>query len=257
MTSLLRASNKTIKSWHIVNHPRITMTTRIIPFLIVFFSSVAGFSQRVIDVDKFEGSALNFFRSVGGEPLMGTKFVRLVEGTPYFSENWMKGSVFIEDNEYRNFYLRVNILETTLEFMDRKGEQMICTMPVKQVVLTDSIKGVKYVFVHSSLLPENPDTKHTWLMELVSGPAKLYKLEKKQVNEIRPYGSATTEQHIFNNYSYYVQYNNELKRIKKISDVSDLLVSRKAAVEEFIKTNRLNAKAEKDLIRVIEYFNTL
>jgi hypothetical protein len=233
------------------------MTTRVIFFSFLFASSINSFAQRVIDVDKFEGSALHFFKAVGGEPLMNTKFVKLVEGTPYFTDRWIKGSVFIDDNEYRNFYLRVNIMETTLEFMDRKGEQMICTMPVKRVILTDSLKETQYRFVHSAFLPDHPEAKKSWLLELVSGTAKLYKLEKKQVNEIRPYGSATTEQHIVNSYVYFVLNDKEIKRIKKLSDVSDLLASKKDMLDEYIKTNRLNAKSEKDLIRLIEYYNTL
>lgn len=136
------------------------------------------FGQRVIDVDKYDGNALAFLRTVGGEPLMNTKFVRLVEGTPYFSDNWMKGNVIIEESEYRNLLLRVNILETTLEFMDKKGEAMVCTNPVKRVVLKDSIKGVQYNFTHSAFLPEIPEFKRCWLMELVIGKASLYKIKK-------------------------------------------------------------------------------
>jgi len=233
------------------------MIARIFFFLLFIFFSVVGFAQRIIDVDKLEGSALNYFRTVNGEPSMYTKFVRLVEGTPYFSDKWMKGNVFIEENEYRNFYLRVNILETTLEFMDRKGEQMICTMPIKEVLLKDSLSGTNYRFFHSSFLPQNPEIRQSWLLELVTGTAKLYKLEKKQINEIRPYGSATTEQHIISSYGYFILFNNELRRIKKLSDVTELLSGKKEALEEFIKSNRLNVKSEKDLVRLIEHFNSL
>jgi hypothetical protein len=234
------------------------MNTRLLLLLtVILFSLTAAFAQRVIDVDNFEGSALHYFRAVGGEPLMNTKFVRLVQGTPYFSDKWMKGSVFIEDSEYRNFNLRVNTLETTLEFMDRKGEQMICTMPVKRVVLNDSLTGTRYTFVHGSFLPENPETRKSWLIQLDSGAANLYKLEKKQVNEIRPYGSATTEQHILSNYFYFVLYNNELRRIKKVTEVPDFLSSRKNELNEYIKTNRPNIKSEKDMIRFIEHYNSL
>lgn len=240
-----------------VSSLRITMITRLFFFFILFLSSQVGIAQRVIDVDKLEGSALNYFRSVNGEPSMYTKFVRLVEGTPYFSDRWMKGNVFIEDNEYRNFYLRVNILETTLEFMDPKGEQMTCTMPIKEVLLKDSLSGTNYRFFHSSFLPENSDIRQSWLLELVAGTAKLYKLEKKQINEIRPYSSATTEQHILSSYSYFILFNKDLRRIKKLSDVTELLSGKKEALEEFIKSNRLNAKSEKDLVRLIEHYNSL
>jgi hypothetical protein len=233
------------------------MPTRLLFFFAFLFCSASIFGQRVIDVDKYEGSALNFFKTVGGEPLMNAKFVRVVEGTPYFTERWMKGNVLIEESEYRNILLRVNILETSLEFMDGKGEAMVCTMPIKQVILKDSVKGAQYHFVHSSFLPESSELKQSWLMELVSGPASLYKLEKKTINETRPYGSATTEQRILNTYGYFVSVNKELIRVKRTTDIPELLVSKKSMLLDYIKSNKLNSKDEKDMVRLINYYNSL
>jgi hypothetical protein len=233
------------------------MTSRLFIVLLLFLYPLFISAQRIIDVDKYEGSALTFFRVVGGEPMSNTKFVRLVDGTPYFTDRWMKGTVLVEDSEYRNVFLRVNILETSLEFMDKKGEQMVCTMPIKQVVLNDSISGAQYHFTHSSFLSENAETKQSWLLELASGHAKLYKHEKKIVNENRPYNSATTEQRILNNYAYYILFENQLRRVKKTSDIAELLVSKKPALLDYIKTNKLSAKDEKDMTRLVNYFNSL
>jgi hypothetical protein len=225
--------------------------------LVMLLFPVDVFAQRVVDVDKFDGSALSFLRTVGGEPLANTKFVRVVEGSPYFSEQWMKGNVLIEESEYRNLYLRLNVFETALEFLDTRGDAMVCTQPIKKVLLNDSIKGVQYHFIHSSFLPQSPDIKRAWLMQLADGPAGLYKLEKKTINEIRPYGSATTEQHIVDSYTYFVLYNNSMYKIKKTTDIPDILNNKKTAIADFIKTNDLSSKAEKDIIRVINYYNTL
>ena len=233
------------------------MPTRLLIFFASFFCSASIFGQRVIDVDKYDGSALNFFKTVGGEPLMNTKFVRVVEGTPYFTDRWLKGNVRIEESEYRNILLRVNIFETSLEFMDGKGEAMVCTMPIKQVILKDSVNGAQYHFIHSSFLPETSEFKQCWLLELVSGGTSLYRLEKKTINEYRPYGSATTEQRIVNTYNYFVLVNNELIRIKRTSDIPELLVSKKTMLLDYIKSNKLNAKDEKDMARLINYYNTL
>jgi len=233
------------------------MTTKIFFTLACSLIMSAVMSQRVIDVDKYDGSALNFFRTVGGEPVMNTKFVRLVEGTPYFNENWLKGNVVIEESEYRNLLLRVNILETALEFRDTRGEAMVCTQPIKKVILKDSVKGLQYTFTHSSFLPENPDVKKMWLLQLADGKAGLYKLEKKQLNESRPYGSATTEQRITSINSIYVLFNNQLTRIKKTSDIPEILTSQKAALLDYIKSNRLSQKDEKDMVQLVNYFNTL
>jgi hypothetical protein len=233
------------------------MRNRFFFVMIVFLYPISASAQRVVDVDKYEGSALTFFRVVGGEPISNTKFVRLVDGTPYFSDRWMKGNVIVEESEYRNVFLRVNILETSLEFMDQKGEQMVCTMPIKKVVLTDSLKGSQFHFIHSSFLPENAETKQSWLLELASGQAKLYKHEKKMITENRPYNSATTEQRILNSFTYYVLFENQLRRVKKTGDIAELLVSKKSDLLEYIKTNKLSAKDEKDMARLINYYNTL
>jgi hypothetical protein len=154
------------------------MTTKRLLLIFTLLSSATIFGQRVIDVDKFDGNALDFLRTVGGEPLMNTKFVRLVEGTPYFSDKWMKGNVVIEQSEYRNLLLRVNILETTLSSWIIR-EAMVCTNPVKQVVLKDSIKGVQYYFTHSAFSPKS-EFKRCWLMELVT-ESQLYKIEKNRL----------------------------------------------------------------------------
>ena len=233
------------------------MTTKLLFSFAYLFMISSGMGQRVIDVDKYDGSALNFFRTVGGEPVMNTKFVRLVEGTPYFSEQWMKGNVLIEESEYRNLFLRVNMLETALEFRDTRGEAMVCTQPIKKVILNDSAKGVKYTFTHSSFLPENPDIKKMWLLQLVDGKAGLFKFEKKQLNESRPYGSATTEQRITSINSIYLLFNNQLTRVKKTSDIPEILASQKAALLDYIKSNRLGQKDEKDMVQLVNYFNTL
>ena len=53
-------------------------------------------AQKVIDVSKQDvtvGSDLFF--TVGGEPFVNAKFVSLVEGSPYFKDEWLKGSVIM------------------------------------------------------------------------------------------------------------------------------------------------------------------
>jgi hypothetical protein len=229
-----------------------------IPLILIFTLVAANvFSQRVVDVDKLEGSALSFLKSVGGEPISNTKFVRLVDGSPYFTDEWIKGSVFIDESEYRNIHLRLNILETSLEFQDSKGEVMVCTQPVKRVVLKDSAHAASYSFVHSRFLPSSSEFRNTWLLELVSGNASLYRVFKKQINEVRPYGSATTEQHILTSYAYFLLQNNTFTRIKKTADIVDLLGNKKAELLNFIKTNNLSNKEEGDMIKLIAYYNSL
>jgi len=226
----------------------------IISYMLLFTCSNA---QRVIDVDKFDGSAMTLLKSVGGEPFSSARFVRVVDGSPYFTDQWLKGSVFVEESEYRNVLLRLNIFETTLEFKDVKGEVMVCTQPVKKVALRDSASGSSYNFVHSAFLPTSSEFKNCWLLELVAGNVSLYKLAKKQINEVRPYGSATAEQHITTNYSYFILQNNNFTRIRKIGDIFEILSNKKNELQEYIKVNKLSSKEESDFVKLISYYNSL
>src|SRR5689334_12702275 len=232
------------------------MLPRILILLCACLSILTARSQAVVDVDKFDGNAMSFFKAVGGEPNSNTKFVRVVEGSPYYFDTWMKGSVQIGDKEYRNLFLRLNVLETTLEFRDRKNEIMICTEPVKRVTLLDTANGSSTSFIHSSFLPSLADLKNSWLLELSTGKAALYKLTKKLINEVRPYGSATNEQHILTSYSYYLLQNNTITRVKKTSDVVELLPDKKSELQDFVKSNKLSNK-EGDMTKLVQYYNSL
>ncbi len=48
--------------------------------------TASAFAQQVIDVDKADNIPLNSFYTVSGSPVVTARFVRLVNGTPYFNE---------------------------------------------------------------------------------------------------------------------------------------------------------------------------
>ncbi len=230
---------------------------RVLLFLLIL-SSQSLFSQRAIDVDKYDGNALAFFNNVGGDPVIRAKFTRLVEGSPYFENNWMLGSVVIEDKHYEKILMRVNIFDRTLEFRDNNGQEMTCNMPIRQVVLTDSIQKLRYIFQSSNFLPANPDLKpNTWLQLLADGKTAVYKFHKKHLTEIRPYGSATYEQRISTTNVYYLLLNDQWVRVKKFSEIPSILSARKDQLTKFIQANSLNGKDDYHFARLISYYNTL
>jgi hypothetical protein len=68
-------------------------------FFFILFCLYAGFSsaQKTIDVTTSNVNAMSpsFFNVIGGQPFVSAKFARLVEGTPYFRDEWMKGNVVL------------------------------------------------------------------------------------------------------------------------------------------------------------------
>ncbi|MEL1693633.1 hypothetical protein V2W55_20155, partial [Acinetobacter baumannii] len=67
---------------------------------LLLFSLLAYSQQTVVDVDKSNGLPQNAFYTVSGSPVVGYRFVRLVQGTPFFKESWMKCIAVSDEGKY-------------------------------------------------------------------------------------------------------------------------------------------------------------
>ena len=226
-------------------------------FMLLLFQFCSA--QQVVDVSKqdFHVGPNTFFVS-GGEPFVTAKFVNLVEGTPYFKDEWLKGIVVDgASNELKDIKLKIDLVDNNVHYLDLQEKEFIATIPIREVVLTET--GNNYRFVHSiSLEKVNNVEKNKWYMWLVSGTASLYKKFEKDLSEFKGYGSATVEQRIKTREKYLILINNSFLEVKKIKDVPSLLPSKKKELEEFLKTkDDQKASMEDRMVKLIEYFNSL
>src|SRR5215212_8987631 len=90
-------------------------------------ASMVARAQTVIDVNKVQnapGQSLYFI--VGGVPFVNAKFVSLVEGTPYYKDEWLKGSlVSTEGKEFKNLLLKLDLVDNEVHYQDEKGNELI------------------------------------------------------------------------------------------------------------------------------------
>jgi hypothetical protein len=232
-------------------------------FFITAFSLLllqSALAQQVIDVSKQDvrvGS--NLFFVSGGEPFVTAKFVNLVEGTPYFKDEWMKGIVVDKNNhEYKDVSLKIDLLDKRVHFLDVNGKEFIATTPIKEVILTDT-SGNNYRFVHSSEFEKPVNAiKDGWYLWLSTGTASLYKVFNKNLSEIKPYGSSTVEQRVSSSEKYLIYYNNAFLEVKKLGDVPNVLSGKKKELTAFLKKQD-DQKASMDdrFVKLIEYYNSL
>jgi hypothetical protein len=226
---------------------------------LLLLCSAVAFGQRRVDVDAGSHQTMNtFFQTVNGTPVLTNVYYRVVEGSPYFKEDWMKGSAALSrEVEYQNLTLKLNLLENTVHFQDTRGNEMISNTPINKITLIDPAAGTQYRFVHSSFIPVMVDlSKHVWLECLAEGRAQLYVHYKKSITESRPYGSATLEQRIYTVPQYYLVVNNRLTRIKKVQDVVDALPDKKKELQEWLRNNDIE-KNQQGLTRLVEHYNKL
>ncbi|HEV8285509.1 MAG TPA: hypothetical protein VGQ09_14440 [Chitinophagaceae bacterium] len=227
--------------------------------ILLFIISTISYAQKTVDVTTGNTSAMSpaFFNVVGGEPFVFAKFARLVEGSPYFREEWMKGNVILNgERQYAGVNLKLDLFDNEVHYQDQKGNEMIATAPIQKVVLFDSVTQQVFNFINSAYLQTN-NRVNGWYQILSEGKVSLFKQIDKQMHETKPYGSATIEQSIITVFHYYVLYNGRFTEIKKIKELPEIFSDKKQDIAQYIKSKSLSGKTDDDFEMVINYFNGL
>lgn len=217
-------------------------------------------SQRVIDVDKEGNSAtvLNYMYTVAGTPFVNAKFSRVVEGSPFFSEEMMKGAIILsEGKEYRNIIVRINLLDFQVNYIGDKQIELVASTPIREVVLWDTINSKDYRFISSNFIDATVKPEKDFYELLQAGKTELYKQHKKQMLESKPYGSATVEQRIQTEVFYFVLKEKQWKRVKKLKDLTALLNDKAADIAKFISDNKIAGDNQANFESVVAHYNSL
>ncbi|HJS55983.1 MAG TPA: hypothetical protein VJ765_15635 [Chitinophagaceae bacterium] len=234
---------------------------RLFFFGCLVIGSLNAISQRTVDVSKESNAysgAVNYMYTVSGVPFVNTKFARVVDGSPFFNEQMMRGAIILsEGKEYKNVLVRLNLLESQVNYIGEKQIEMITTTPVKEVVLWDTIRGKDHRFISSSYLETTEKPEKDFYELLQSGKAELYKQHKKQLQESKPYGSATVEQIIQTNIRFYVLLNKQWTKIKKIKELVSVFDDKKDEVLKFIDDKKLSGDTEANFEAITAYYNLL
>lgn len=227
---------------------------------ILCFAAISGSGQRIVDVGKSDAPISALYYAVGGEPVSLVKYVKVVEGTPYFSEDWLDGSLIVSGGrKYDTVLLKLDLLAHELQYLDNDGNALVATTPVTEIWINDKMAR-RLHFFNASFLPA-PDggsvPLKAWLQLLTDGPYLLFKEHSKQISESKAYGSGIVEQTISTKFKYYIFAGGKLSYVKKIGEVPDILGNKKDELEKYIKSNRLSGKTEGDYISLISYYNSI
>ena len=227
--------------------------------LLSFLITLTLYSQKTIDVGKNDlPNTSGSLYAVGGQPFANYKYVKVMEGTPYFKEEWMGGKVIMSGGfAYDSIYLRLDLMENSLHYIGPDGQEMIANSPIRGIILADSVTGKKYRFVNADYLQVTGKIAPGWYQMLDTGQVTLYKKFLKVINESRPYGSATTEQRIATMGQYFLMINSVFTPVKKIKEIPDLLPDKKEELKAYISLKNLSGKNDADYSALISYYNSI
>ncbi len=220
---------------------------------------LSSYSQN-IDVSKpYEKSAalINTF-SASGTPYIDAKFVRMVSGSPFFDDKMMQGILIsITGIEYRELAIRLNLMESHINFLNDKQVEMLVAIPIRELTLLDTLNKKKYHFIHSDFIETYEKTEKGFYQVLQKGKACLYSFYKKTIKETRAFNAATFEQSIQTDVTHLVLLDGRWKKFNKIKSLPSLLSDKKNEVQKYIDKNDLSGYKQEDVKLVIQYYNCL
>lgn len=216
-------------------------------------------AQKTINVDSAYSlpTKANSFYMSDGQPYINVKFARVVQGSPFFLENWNKGYVStFEGKKLRDIVLRLNLVDQQLHYM-KDGVEYVTDQRLHEILIDDAQSGKLYVF-RSGFPAVQHATSKTFYQALAEGEVILLKHIRKIISESTPFGSATTQQTIKNAEAYYIWKKGAMIKVRKDKEfILSVLTDKKEKLQAFIEHAKINFKSEDDLVRVVNYYNSI
>jgi hypothetical protein len=184
-----------------------------------------------------------------------------IEGTPYYNPSWSSGSITLfNKKKYEGVSVKLNLHTDDVLYIEEKTKKELVAIKgsVWEVEVGDpEINGLLVRFRCGYPVTGNNDVK-TYYQVLEEGKATLLKQLKKIVNEDKPFNSATVIRRYETEKSYFIFTGNSMIPLKrKKEDLLEVLADQNEKVDEYIRINKLNIKAEDHLAKIIHYYNTL
>ncbi|MER3374438.1 MAG: hypothetical protein RIM83_07340 [Allomuricauda sp.] len=196
------------------------------------------------------------FKGVGGNLAEGD-----IEGTIYLNENFILGTLYVNDKEVKKMYMRYDAYNDEIELKDALNSEEIKAM-VKHPVYSCSLDGDEYYYL--GYTNEVGGEKKGYLVPIVIGDAytlfiKYQKVYKKGKQASTPL-DASFPPRFLDKAEYYVSVNNEspfFMKTKKSEVISIFPKQDQSAIKKYIKEKRLKAGDHNDLRNLFTYANTL
>lgn len=189
-----------------------------------------------------------------------------VKGSPYFTEEWSKGEVELENgSRYKKIELLYNVY--THELLGRNpgkrpvviDEGMVRSFTFYKSNEMDSAKFIKAASLASALSGVD---KHQYVQELYKGKCSLYAVNKKTLSKATFKGAYNTGKN-YDEFSslqadyFFVSQQGEVHPLKpKTQAVLKVLGEKKEILKTYINTQKLDPGQREDLIKLISYYDT-
>ena len=222
-------------------------------FAILFFNVSAQTLQSMSATNTMAVSQIT------GVPFRETLNNSDAVGSPYLFENWMPGKVSLfNGTTFENVMLKFDALQNKFYFK-RNDSTFELPDDVTEVHLQNTEENNNELDFKKILSAGNRVNLETFVQVLATGKITLYK-EISKITEGENYtnGMITSQKKIISHNSLWTIINNESIPVKlNKHSLEELTDDKKDAVENFLKSKRLNVKNEKKFTEIIDYYNKI
>jgi hypothetical protein len=236
-------------------------------FLILEFCCLSGlFPQGGGQAYSPSGLAINkkwsdqiFISDVDGRPIKNN--YGDVSGSPYFMGEYKYGSITLTTGRtFVNVKVRIDLASQETYFVSTNGvEAMISAGNVKEISFADTTAdGIKsYLFKTGFPDIDRQSSRHFYLI-LAEGKCSYLKSIIKRVSERKSELSGEIAKDFETSEEYYFFANGQMKRVKRDKDfVLTELADKKAELDKYVQTNKLNLKNQEHIAKLVAYYNSL
>lgn len=183
-----------------------------------------------------------------------------VQGSAYFNDNWSIGIVKTENNNvYNNVYLKYNELEDQIYYKSDDDKIMVFNDPIKEFTFISFKDIPKNDVLFRNGYPSVQNTNEKSYFEvLADGRTQFLKRIVTQITDSKEYNSATVNRSFVESSKYYLFLNGKLIVVKKDKkSILGILPDKQTELNIYISNNLLNLKDENNIVKLIEYYNSI
>jgi|SRR6185295_1000389 len=223
--------------------------------LLFFPLSIFSFSQTVdLAARKFIDQSIDYSNNKEFVAFQYTD----VKGSPYFSEKWLKGKIFLDDQvSFDNLELKFDECNNYF-ILNWHDTAFHVSSTVKEIVLyprNDTLNGM--VFKNGYAINEKINAK-TYLEILAEGKVSFLKYWKKEIDEYTQYSDATKYKRFEEVNRYFIFVDGQFKDVAlNKKSLQDVLADKWPQISEYLTRYKVDVKTENGWKLVIGYYNSL
>lgn len=178
------------------------------------------------------------------------------EGSPYFSKEFLEGSVTIlKGKTYHGLQLKINFYSNEVVFLDSEGNEMVVAQPVERVEL-NTPKGKKIFRTGYNNFDGHDNAAFYEVLD--SGAVSILKYTEVKFSERQPYPNARFIRTYRDRVLYYVAKGADLQKAPRTKEEATILFDKnKEQITTFIKKEQIKLKKEEDIIKLFHYGNSI